>query len=223
MDPAPTRDTWRSLLPEALRIIDSLQGNGYGALDFRLGGGTVLMFRFDHRVSKDIDVFIHDAQALAYLSPRLNDAAGEGLLDYQEQANAIKFLLPLGDIDIILAGSVTQGQPTETLDFMDRRIPLDTTAEILAKKLLFRAESFKTRDVFDMAVALALDRPAAIEAIQAAAGARPALLRRLDALSAVPPAVLTRGLLVTEAGRPHVEGMVATLIQAVTQTPASPP
>ena len=77
MDAPPTRDTWRGLLLRALRIIDSLQGNGYGTLDFRLGGGTVLMFRFDHRVSKDIGVFIDDAQALAYLSPRLNDAAGQ--------------------------------------------------------------------------------------------------------------------------------------------------
>ncbi len=96
MDPAPTRNTWRNLLPEALRIIDSLRGNGYGTLDFRLGEGTVLMFRFDHRVSKDIDMFIDDAQALGYLSPRLNDAAGMGLLEYQEQANALKFILPLG-------------------------------------------------------------------------------------------------------------------------------
>ena len=75
MDAAPTRDTWRGLLLQALRIIDSLQGNGYRTLDFRLGGGTVLMFRFGHRVSKDIDVFIDDAQALAYLSPRPGQAS----------------------------------------------------------------------------------------------------------------------------------------------------
>lgn len=74
--PRPTsgKHTWKVLFKSALRIIDSLEGNGYGKLDFRLGGGTVLMFRFDHRVSKDIDIFTHDAQALSYLSPIWNMA-----------------------------------------------------------------------------------------------------------------------------------------------------
>lgn len=55
MTGTPDKDTWRTLLASAPRIVDSLRTNGYGDLDFRLGGGTVLMFRFDHRVSKDID------------------------------------------------------------------------------------------------------------------------------------------------------------------------
>ena len=63
----PDRKTWRALMRVALQVIDSINGS-YGALDFRLGGGTVLMFRFDHRISKDIDVFIHDAQALSYIT-----------------------------------------------------------------------------------------------------------------------------------------------------------
>ena len=78
------------------------------------------MLRFGHRVSKAIDVFIGDAQALACLSPRLNDRP--------EQANALELILPLGGI--IVAGDATREQPGEALDFMDRRIPLDTIAEI---------------------------------------------------------------------------------------------
>jgi len=37
-------DTWHSLLPVALRIVEILHANGYGPLDFRMGGGTVLVF-----------------------------------------------------------------------------------------------------------------------------------------------------------------------------------
>ena len=48
---APTPDTWRSLLVAALRIVASVR-DSYGPLDMRMGGGTVLMFRFGHRVSK---------------------------------------------------------------------------------------------------------------------------------------------------------------------------
>ena len=212
---APDQDTWRKLLPTALRIVGSLRDNGYGPLDIRMGGGTVLMFRWGHRVSRDIDLFIHDAQALAYLSPRLNDAAGQDVLEYQEQANAIKFRLPLGDIDIIVAGSATRLPPAETLEFEGWRIPLDATAEILGKKLLYRAEAFKARDVFDMAVALALDRPAALEAVRATASTRPALLRRLRTLRAEPAASLAEALLPTDAGAPYIEGMVETVQQAV--------
>lgn len=218
---APTPDTWRGLLPAALRIVESLRDNGYGPLDMRMGGGTVLMLRFGHRVSKDIDLFIHDARALAYLSPRLNEAAGHGGLEYQEQANAIKFLLPLGDVGFIVAGSATRPPPAETLEFEGWRIPLDATAEILAKKLLYRAESLKARDVFDMAVALALDRPAAMEAIRAAASTRPALLRRLRALAPEPAGLLAQALLTTEAGAPYVQGMVETVLRAVTDPDAA--
>lgn len=159
-------------------------------------------------------MFIHDAQALSCLSPRLNDAAGMGLLEYQEQANALKFILPLDGIGIIVAGDLTQEQPGEALDFMGRCIPLDTTAD-LAKKLLYRAESFKARDVFDMAVALALDRPAATKALRLAASTRTALLRRLQVLAEAPPADLTRDLMLTEAGAAYADGMVAALAQAV--------
>jgi len=110
---------------------------------------------------------------------------------------------------------VTREQPGEALDFMGRSIPLDTTAEILAKKLLYRAESFKARDVFDMAVALALDRPAAVKALRAAASTRTALLRRLQVLAEAPPADLTRDLVLTQAGATYAGGMVAVLAQAV--------
>jgi hypothetical protein len=86
---APDRNTWRLLLGPALRVVDSLRDNGYGQLDFRLGGGTVLMFRFDHRISKDIGIFTYDARALSFLSPRLYEIAAQETDDYEEQANTV--------------------------------------------------------------------------------------------------------------------------------------
>ncbi len=211
----PDRDTWRDLLRPALRVIDSLKSNGYGALDFRLGGGTVLMFRFDHRVSKDIDVFIDDAQALGFISPRLNEVASREADAYQEQANSLKLTLDAGDIDIIVAGTVIPGESLGTLDFEGRCVALDATSEILAKKMLYRAESFKPRDVFDMSCALALDPAAASKAIRATRSVHPALVRRLSALAGVEPRELTSEILMTETGRPHAESMVARFIAAL--------
>lgn len=72
-----------------------------------------------------------------------------------------------------------------------------------------------------MAVALALDRPAAMEAIRAAASTRPALLRRLRALAPEPAGLLAQALLTTEAGAPYVQGMVETVLRAVADADAA--
>jgi hypothetical protein len=87
-----------------------------------MGGGAVLMTRMHHRVSKDIDLFLHDAQWLARLTPRLNERVASMVLDYAEQANSVKLVLAEGDIDFVVAGSVTGVAPKETLDFRGRTI-----------------------------------------------------------------------------------------------------
>lgn len=111
------------------------------------------MMRMHHRLSNDIDLFLHDAQWLARLTPRLNDLAAEMARDYSEQANSVKLVLAQGDIDFVVAGSVTGVEPTETLDFGGRNVMLEATEEILAKKLFFRAALLKPRDVFDLVAA----------------------------------------------------------------------
>lgn len=65
--------TWEGLLSTALGVVDEIESRGHGALDIVVGGGTVLMMRMHHRVSKDVDIFLHDVQWLSWLTPRLND------------------------------------------------------------------------------------------------------------------------------------------------------
>lgn len=215
--PPPDRDTWRRLIGPALAVIDSLIPAGYGPLDFRLGGGTVLMLRFDHRISKDIDIFTHDAEALSFITPRLNDVANSIADSYEEHANVLKLLLPEGDIDFIVAAPVIPHARPRTMDLDGRTLALDATAEILAKKLLYRADSFKARDVFDMAVTFALDRPSALEALRATAPTRPALLARLAQMAKAAPNDLMAGIVPTETGLPHVQSMVPYLVEAITK------
>lgn len=67
---------WQVLLRRALCLLDDLQKRaGLQAPFWTLGGGTVLMFRYGHRLSKDIDIFVQDPQYLGYLTPRLSDVA----------------------------------------------------------------------------------------------------------------------------------------------------
>ena len=50
-----------SLLPRALMLTDDISKYGGIADPFwTFGGGTVLMFRYRHRLSKDIDIFVPD-------------------------------------------------------------------------------------------------------------------------------------------------------------------
>lgn len=213
----PDKDTWRKLMRPALQVVRSLERNGYGMLDYSLGGGTVLMLRFDHRVSKDIDIFTYDAQAIGFITPRLNDVAERLAVEYEEQSNFVKLQLRDGDIDFIVAGPVIPDAPLEAMVVDGAEVPLEATSEILAKKLLYRADGFKARDVFDMSAALDLDPSSAAAAMEAAWSTRPVLLRRLAVMAAAPEEELIAGIVLTPGGRRHVSGMVEKLRLAIAE------
>ena len=83
---------WEVLFQRALVLIDSVARAGITLSDWSFGGGTVLMRRYRHRFSRDVDIFIPDPQYLGYLSPHLNDTAEEMTDDYTLQANFLKLL-----------------------------------------------------------------------------------------------------------------------------------
>lgn len=164
--------SWEGLHSTALSILDDIEAQGKGAPDIVLGGGTVLMMRMRHRLSKDIDIFLHVAQWLSRLTPRLNDRVAGIVRDYSEQANSVKLVLPNGDIDFVVAGSVSGVAPNETLEFRGRTVMLETTEEILAKKVFYRAALLKSRDVFDLVAASEVFPSAALASVRASASRR---------------------------------------------------
>jgi hypothetical protein len=189
-----TRDSWKEMLASAVAIFEDLEGKGFRRPDVVIGGGTVLMFRFEHRLSKDIDFFMHDAQWLSLLTPRLNDTTAAMTTDYQEQGNSLKLVLPRGDIDFIVSGPVTDAEATDSIAFMGRTFLLEATEEILAKKLFYRAAHFQPRDVFDFAVVIERDRASAVRALAAAGANRDILSRRIEQLSRLSLARLAEGI-----------------------------
>jgi len=206
---------WEGLLSTALVILDDLEARGVGAPEIAMGGGAALMMRMHHRLSKDIDLFLHDAQWLARLTPRLNDRVAGMVLDYAEQANSVKLVLAQGDIDFVVAGSVTGVAPQEMLDFRGRRIMLEAMEEILAKKLFFRAASLKPRDVFDLVAAHELFPDAAARAIDAAASRRDLQLARLRELARAPELVLTSDILPSPDFARLIPSLIATAIDMI--------
>jgi hypothetical protein len=120
------------LFRHALDIVDAVGRSGQRLGHWSFGGGTVLMRRFRHRVSKDVDIFVPDPQWLGYRTPRLNPIAEEKTAQYVEQAGFLKLYFPQGELDFIVATPVTSS-PWESETILGRTILVETPAEIIAK------------------------------------------------------------------------------------------
>jgi len=157
-------NAWEILFRRALQIVDSVAASGTRFDDWSFGGGTVLMRRYRHRASKDVDLFVPDPQYLGYVSPKLNDAAESLTSKYLETANSVKLFFPEGEIDFIASAPLTD-KPTVDETVLGRRVRVETTAEILAKKVWHRGREFTARDIFDFAL-IATKEPGAIKSIR---------------------------------------------------------
>lgn len=139
---------WASLFRRALKLMSHLEQQVTDA-HWTFGGGTVLMLRIGHRHSKDIDLFVPDPQYLGYVNPRLSDVAESISADYEEAAEYLKLFLTEGEIDVVVGSSLTE-HPFEKVDYRGRMIRVETSAEIIAKKMWHRGDRAKGRDLFDL-------------------------------------------------------------------------
>ncbi|MDR3038962.1 MAG: nucleotidyl transferase AbiEii/AbiGii toxin family protein [Candidatus Adiutrix sp.] len=171
-------EPWRVLLVKALR---QLAAAGLTKDLWTLGGGTAMMFTFRHRLSKDIDIFLPDRQYLGYLSPRLNDGVEADLNDYIEQERFVRLYFDEGEVDFIAAPRLTMFKPTlKTVG--GHEIFVDHPVEIVTKKIIHRADEFKTRDLFDLALVYSRCPSELLETATVLAPQLETLAARLDLL-----------------------------------------
>ena len=169
---------WRGLWPRALGLMSHLEAVTVDP-PWTFGGGTVLMLRFDHRFSKDIDLFVPDPQYLGHVNPRLGGPAEELTGDYEENAQFIKLQLEDGEIDVVVGAPLTDPH-FEWARYEGRLIRVETSAEIIAKKMWHRGDQARARDLFDLC-AVATFEPAAIDvALPYMERHAAAFLKRLD-------------------------------------------
>jgi hypothetical protein len=138
--------TWRKLASIASIIIADAEKTATSSLHPVLGGGTRIMLALNHRISNDIDLFIHDPQWIGYLSPRLNSNVESLTSAYEESAVSLKLRFSEGEIDFIVAAPLLQ-LPEESSP--ETSFPLEPLAEVLAKKLFHRGSQLAPRDLFD--------------------------------------------------------------------------
>jgi predicted nucleotidyltransferase component of viral defense system len=144
---------WQALLAQAFLLIDEIERHGISQPFWTFGGGTVLMLRYHHRLSKDIDIFVPDPQYLGYVSPRLSDVAETVSQDYVEGPGYIKLLRAEGEIDFVASPNLTESA-FETWSLLGRTVRVETAAEIVAKKLWHRGDRATARDLFDLSLVI---------------------------------------------------------------------
>ena len=134
------------LLEKAIKILE------YANIDnsqWSMGGGTILMLNYHHRLSKDVDIFVSNTQYFNGLSPNLNDVAEDADF-YQEGERFISLSYPEGKIDFVKAFQVSDYLPTLKHVF-NQNIFVDDDIEIVTKKVFFRGASLHPRDLYDLA------------------------------------------------------------------------
>lgn len=143
--------TWETLFSHAVRVIGEIAKHGRDEPFWTFGGGTVLMLRYGHRFSKDIDIFVPDPQSLGFVTPRLSDVTESITTDYVEAAGYVKLFLPEGEIDFVAAPNLTApGFEIQTI--LGYQVKVETSSEIIAKKMWHRGDRITGRDIFDYAL-----------------------------------------------------------------------
>jgi hypothetical protein len=137
------------------------------------------MRRYRHRLSKDIDIFIPDSQYLAYLTPRLNAKAESLTTKYLEQHGLLKLFFPEGEIDFVVSGTLTT-TPTAVETVLGRDVLVETSIEIIAKKVWHRGAEFTARDIFDLALIAETESVALREIEPVLRDRREVILRRIE-------------------------------------------
>lgn len=155
--------TWEGLFHNALRLVDEIQTRGTKNLHWTFGGGTVLMRKYQHRLSKDIDIFVPDPQALNYVNPRLSQVAENMAVHYDEANCFVKLFLAEGEIDFVASPNLTK-TPYVDEKIFGRVVHVETGAEIVAKKFYHRGNRLLARDMFDFALVAEKEPDALLQA-----------------------------------------------------------
>ena len=170
---------WQGLLQHAYVLIEEIAAHGIQNPFWTFGGGTVLMLRYGHRMSKDIDIFVPDPQYLGYVSPRLSDVAEAVSDKYVEGPGYIKLMRPEGEIDFVASPNLTS-DPYEVWELLGREIKVETSAEIVAKKLWHRGDRATARDLFDLALVIEREPLALVTASAYLTRHRDEFLKQVD-------------------------------------------
>jgi len=154
----------KALLAQALAILDAPPA----ITDWSLGGGAALTLRHRHRVTRGVDIFVRNLDAV---STRTGISVAE--------PGALRFYVPEGEITFIASRALTAPSVRKE-KVLGREIWVQTSAEIVAQKLWHRAARFSARDLADFAIVARRERRALAQLEPVIGARRATLLDRLE-------------------------------------------
>ena len=175
----PIPRIWEGLFEKALLLVDEIAVHGREKPFWTFGGGTVLMLRYGHRFSKDVDIFVPDPQSLGFVTPRLSDVAESLTTEYSEAAGNVKLFFEEGEIDFVAAPNLTApGFEIQTI--LGREVKVETSVEVIAKKMWHRGDRITGRDIFDFSLIAEMEPAALLSHADIMGRHANSLLRQLD-------------------------------------------
>ena len=102
-----------------------------------------------------MDIFIYDAQLINYINPQIffEDIEDE-IDDYMCMSHQINMITKDGIYVNILSVENLNPNKKDVLELNNNSILVETPEEIIAKKIIFRKNENKIRDLFDIAIAI---------------------------------------------------------------------
>lgn len=145
-------------LIEFYPIIKNAINSGVSKDFIKFGGGTALaMYYFQHRLSFGIDLFLSNQQSLPYFSPKLWIDDFDFFND-SECTDKFNHIGVVTKTEIKLAILIDENLTNKYIDDSREIFPFDvyieTIEDIISKKIVFRKQDNKTRDIFDIGVAI---------------------------------------------------------------------
>jgi hypothetical protein len=122
-----TQSDWAQLFRIACAMIRQVNAEQEIIDHWTFGGGTAMMLQIDHRESRDVDIFLSDAQLLGFLDPSKHDFDFEITpSDYKGDGTGfLKLSFEFGEIDFIVASSLTSA-PTVEATVEEQAVLLET-------------------------------------------------------------------------------------------------
>lgn len=147
---------WDLLFPIAVDLINQANAEHQLIDHWTFGGGTALMLQIDHRESHDVDLFIADPQLLGFLDPAKQDfvlSMAPSAYDGDGIGHLKLSFDDVGEIDFIVGQQQTE-PGFKLQEILGVPAKLETPAEIIAKKIVYRGSRIQPRDIFDIAATL---------------------------------------------------------------------
>lgn len=118
-----------------------------------MSGSVAMHLEYQHRLPGNLDIMLRDAQFLSQLQPRANVVSAAIAETCKEGSHELEMTTKTGDIKFWLSPFVTSS-PIKTVELRNQLVIMETPIEVVAKKLLYKADRLTAKDVFDIACVL---------------------------------------------------------------------